>query len=115
MHAQGGRFDPREIAARVDRLIKVSGKTPKFIYETLKISKGNWSNKIHNIGTTFTIGELDEIATILNAPPGWPFLDDTMIAILERALAHPTPAPDFPNPPVASDAAQGRERKTRAK
>jgi hypothetical protein len=72
----GGRYDMREIAARVDRRRKQRGVTAKELYVDLGLERWDWSKKIRNAGSSFTVEELGRIADLLDAPPGWPFLSD---------------------------------------
>jgi hypothetical protein len=87
VNAPGGRYDLREIVARIDRLMRLRNMSPKEVFEEIGMKKADWSKKIHNNESSFTIGELDAIATVLKAPPGWPFLNETQADILERALS----------------------------
>ena len=80
----GGRYDEREIAARVDKRRKARGVEIKALCAELGIEKWDWSRKIRLDRSAFTIAELGKLADILEAPTGWPFIAEEVGMILDR-------------------------------
>jgi hypothetical protein len=71
-----GRYDLREITARVDKLRRQRSVPAKVIYADLGMDRWDWSRKVRQAGSSFTIEELGRIADLLDAPAGWPFIPD---------------------------------------
>jgi hypothetical protein len=71
-----GRYDLLEIAARVEKRRKQRKVAAKALYGDLHLAKWDWSKKVRNKGSSFTVAELGLIADLLDAPPGWPFLPE---------------------------------------
>jgi hypothetical protein len=114
VHDEGGRFDLREIATRVQRRMIARGVEPKVIQEKLGMKAPDWTKKTSNNGSTFTIGELSRIAAFLEAPPGWPFIDEYQADILAGYLAPPQRPGEPESPSEASrPPAQPEQRKVR--
>lgn len=80
----GGRYDEREIAARVEALRRARGVEIKRICADLGMEKWDWSRKVRLDRSSFTIEELGKIAELLKAPMGWPFIPIEVGEILER-------------------------------
>ena len=80
----GGRYDEREIAARVEKRRKAKRMEVKALCAELGIEKWDWSRKVRLDRSAFTIAELGKIADILEAPPGWPFVAEEVGELLER-------------------------------
>jgi hypothetical protein len=81
-----GRYDEKEIAARVDKLRKARGVEVKVICAAIGLEKWDWSRKVRLDRSSFSIEELSRIADYLSAPPGWPFLPAELGEVLERVL-----------------------------
>lgn len=80
-----GRYDPREIALRVERAREGAGLSVKELAD--KAGVGVWAWYKRGSGDTpFTVEELGRIADILDAPLGWPFLPWEMGETLSRRL-----------------------------
>ena len=73
-----GRYDLREIGARVDRKRLQVGMEVKQVCSLLKppIDKTQWSKKVRARGSSFTVEELGQLADLFTAPPGWPFVSE---------------------------------------
>lgn len=82
--AAGGRYDEREIAARVEALRRARGVEVKAICAHLGMEKWDWSRKVRLDRSSFTIDELGRIADFLAAPVGWPFVPTELGEILDR-------------------------------
>lgn len=71
-----GRYDLREIGARIDKRRRQRKLAVKEICADLGLAKWDWSRKVRRDGSAFTIEECGRIADLLDAPPGWPFLPE---------------------------------------
>ena len=78
-----GRYDERLIAARVDARRRAMNVEVKQMCAELGIEKWDWSRKIRGDRSSFSISELSKIADLLQAPTGWPFVDEQIGQILE--------------------------------
>lgn len=87
----GGRYDIREITVRVDRLRAKRGVEAKDIYTLLGIDKSTWSNKMKMKRSALSIVEVGIIADFLDAPTGWPFIDERFGEYLDREFGSPSP------------------------
>lgn len=87
-----GRYDKREIAARVnrERAVRIPpGETRaldvKEMADRIGISADDWYKRTGKRLTPFTVEELGRIADVLGAPPYWPFGDwETLAEIFGR-------------------------------
>jgi hypothetical protein len=82
----GGRFDEREISARVEKLRRDRGVEVKEICAAIGLEKWDWSRKVRLDRSTFSIRELGLIADYLDAPTGWPFVAPEVGQLLDRLL-----------------------------
>jgi hypothetical protein len=80
-----GRYDERLIAARVEARRRAKRVEVKAMCADLGIEKWDWSRKVRLDNSSFSIAELSRIAEILDAPPGWPFLDESLGLLIEMA------------------------------
>jgi hypothetical protein len=80
-----GRFDERLIAARVEARRRAKGIEVKAICAEIGMEKWDWSRKVRLDNSSFSIAELSKIAEILDAPPGWPFLDESLGMMIEMS------------------------------
>lgn len=85
----GGRFDEREISARVEKLRRDRGVEVKEICAAVGLEKWDWSRKVRLDRSSFSIQELGLIADYLDAPTGWPFVALEVGMLLDRLLKHP--------------------------
>lgn len=77
---QPNQFDPVLIADRIDRARKAADIPVKAIAEEVWPQQGenarfSWYKKTANRDSSWENWEIEKVATILNAPKGWPFLD----------------------------------------
>lgn len=73
---QGLRFDPVVITSRIKRRVEASEIPAKALYDLLGIEKWVWSKKINFNESSFNYREISILADTLDAPVGWPFIDD---------------------------------------
>ena len=71
-----GRYDPREIGARIDKRRRQLGMTVREVCEPLGMHRWDWSRKVRCRGSHFTLEECGALADMMRAPPGWPFLPE---------------------------------------
>jgi hypothetical protein len=83
---RGGRFDEREIAARVEKLRRDRGVEVKAICAAIGLEKWDWSRKVRLDRSSFSIAELGLIADYLDAPTGWPFVATEVGQLLDRLI-----------------------------
>jgi hypothetical protein len=84
--SDGGRYDEREIAARVEKLRKGRKVEVKTICAAVGLEKWDWSRRVRLDRSSFTIPELSAIADYLHAPIGWPFIAEETGYLIERIL-----------------------------
>ncbi len=87
-----GRYDPLEVAHRIDRLRLKRRLSIKEVAICVWPHQGDgarhsYSKKNARRGSDWSIEEIGVVADLLSAPPGWPFIDDATAAGLERLLA----------------------------
>ncbi len=83
-----GRYDPREIAARIDKRRRQRGLSVRAMCETVGLQRWDWSRKVRLDGSSFTLDEIGRIADVLEAPPGWPFLPEEIGEMVRHLVAH---------------------------
>lgn len=81
------RFDPEEIADRIDKARERAGLTVPQLAAELWPEQGanarfSWYKKVARRGSSFELWEIDRVCAILprlnpsvDPPPGWPFID----------------------------------------
>jgi hypothetical protein len=79
-----GRYDLREIGARIDKRRRQLGREVKDVIAEMRIQKWDWSRKVRADGSAFTIEECGFLADLFDAPPGWPFLSEEAGEMLRR-------------------------------
>lgn len=79
------RYPYEDICRRVVEAMRATGRPAKAVYTELGFGPFLWSKKIRGAGSTFSIGELGQIAEYFSAPRGWPFVDWDAASATERA------------------------------
>lgn len=93
----GTRYDMREICARVERRRRERKLEAKQAAGILGLKKWDWSRKVNNKGSTFTLAELAILADALEAPTGWPFVDERLGHALDQLIGSgAAPPPETP-------------------
>lgn len=93
-----GRYDERLIAARVEARRRVRRVEVKQICAELGMEKWDWSRKVRNDRSSFSIAELSRIAELLEGPTGWPFVDEQIGELLDLRATRTRRGPKR-NPP----------------
>lgn len=79
-----GRYDMREIGARVDKRRRQLGREVKDVCAEMGIKKWDWSRKVRADGSSFTVEECGFLADLFEAPPGWPFISEDLGEAIRR-------------------------------
>jgi transcriptional regulator with XRE-family HTH domain len=83
---RGARYTWEEIVARIERRREARGVTIKHLLGVLDIDEGSYSRKVNLSRSHFHMHELSALAEELDAPIGWPFIDEDLAEHLERYL-----------------------------
>lgn len=73
--ARGEPFDERRIAQRIDAARVVAGLEIKDFCEQVGWGKWDYTKKIVKLTTSISMHDFQQIAIVLKAGPGWPFVD----------------------------------------
>lgn len=71
-----GRYDLREIGARVDKRRRKLKIPVKVAAAAIGVEKWDWSRKIRAVGSQVYITECGVLADLFDAPLGWPFVPE---------------------------------------
>lgn len=82
-----GRYDMSQILDRIEHLRHKRRLQRKDIAISVGISEAQFSKKMRQHLSTFTLEEIGAIADVLEAPPGWPFLDTESTDLLAAVQA----------------------------
>ena len=86
-----GRYDLRDVTRRIASMTYATGKSGKEVAGAVDIEQSQWSRKLANSTSTFTVHELGRVADYFSRLTGrrltgWPFLDETVSEILDSLL-----------------------------
>ena len=87
--APAGRYDPREIALRIERMRVEARVLAKEAAGACGLTEPQWSKKMTHKGSSFSIPELGRIADYFSRVTGkrltgWPFVDATVSELLDQ-------------------------------
>jgi transcriptional regulator with XRE-family HTH domain len=82
-----GRYDERLIACRIEELRKRRGVSARELCARIGMGESDYSRKARCI-VSFSLAQYETIATILDAPLGWPFVSVEVARVCD-ALARP--------------------------
>jgi transcriptional regulator with XRE-family HTH domain len=85
-----GRYDERVIACRIEELRKKRGVSARELCARIGMGESDYSRKARCI-VSFSLAQYETIATVLDAPLGWPFVTDDVARAFD-ALARPDAA-----------------------
>lgn len=82
----GVRYDLKVITSRIKHRMEAQGVPVKVMCDVLGIERWDWSRKVNITDSSFNYREISLIADRLDAPVGWPFIDEALSELFEAYL-----------------------------
>ncbi len=80
--AQPSRYSTVDVCQRIESMREKLGLMQKDVAAAIGALESQYSKKIRNHLSSFTVDEIGAVAELFQAPPGWPFIDEESARLL---------------------------------